>query len=96
MKRYGRPEVVVTDRLRSYRAAMKIIGIAERQETGRYFNPVDQWTAPTRWSDAIKETADNTDCNILPDHEFGHLSCTDARAFVREIFLDSLPRCCTP
>ncbi len=38
MKRYGRPEVVVTDRLRSYRAAMKDIGNAERQETGRWLN----------------------------------------------------------
>ncbi len=38
MKRYGRPEVVVTDRLRSYRAAMKIIGNAARQETGRWLN----------------------------------------------------------
>ena len=38
MKRYGRPEVVVTDRLRSYRAAMNIIGNAERQETGRWRN----------------------------------------------------------
>ncbi len=38
MKRYGRPEAVVTDRLRSYRAAMKIIGNAECQETGRWFN----------------------------------------------------------
>ena len=38
MKRYGRPELVVTDRLRSYRAAMKIIGNAERQETGRWLN----------------------------------------------------------
>ena len=38
MKRYGRPEVVVTDRLRSYRAAMKIIGNAERQKTGRWLN----------------------------------------------------------
>ncbi len=38
MKRYGRPEVVVTDRLRSYRSAMKAIGIAERQETGRWLN----------------------------------------------------------
>jgi putative transposase len=38
MKRYGRPEVVVTDRLRSYRAAMKVIGNAERQETGRWLN----------------------------------------------------------
>ena len=35
MKRYGRPEVIVTDRLRSYPAAMKIIGNAERQVTGR-------------------------------------------------------------
>jgi putative transposase len=38
MKRYGRPEAVVTDRLRSYRAAMKVIGNAERQETGRWLN----------------------------------------------------------
>lgn len=38
MKRYGRPEVVVTDRLRSYRAAMNVIGNAERQETGRWLN----------------------------------------------------------
>ena len=35
MKRYGRPEVVVTDRFRSYRAAMKVIGNAEHQKTGR-------------------------------------------------------------
>jgi putative transposase len=38
MKRYGRPEVIVTDRLRSYRAAMKVIGNAERQVTGRWLN----------------------------------------------------------
>jgi len=38
MKRYGRPNVIVTDRLRSYPAAMKIIGNAERQETGRWLN----------------------------------------------------------
>jgi putative transposase len=38
MKRYGCPEVVVTDRLRSYRAAMKIIGNAARQEIGRCLN----------------------------------------------------------
>jgi len=34
MKRYGRPEVFVTDRLRSYRAAMNVIGNGKRQETG--------------------------------------------------------------
>ena len=38
MKRYGPPMVVVTDRLRSYRAAMKVIGNADRQETGRWLN----------------------------------------------------------
>ena len=38
MKRYGRPKVVVTDRLRSYAAAMKGIGNAGRQETGRWLN----------------------------------------------------------
>ena len=36
MKRYGRPEVVVTDKLRSYGAAMKVFGNADRQETGRW------------------------------------------------------------
>ena len=38
MKRYGRPETIVTDKLRSYRAAMKVIGNAARQETGRWLN----------------------------------------------------------
>ena len=38
MKRYGRPKVIVTDRLRSYRAAMRKIGNEARQETGRWLN----------------------------------------------------------
>ena len=38
MKRYGRPEVIVTDKLRSYRAAMKVIGNEGRQATGRWLN----------------------------------------------------------
>ena len=38
MKRYGNPEVIVTDRLRSYGAAMKTIGNARRQLTGRRLN----------------------------------------------------------
>jgi putative transposase len=38
MKRYGRPGTIVTDRLRSYGAAMKMIGIEERQESGRWLN----------------------------------------------------------
>lgn len=38
MRRFGRPEVIVTDRLRSYGAAMKEIGNADRQKTGRWLN----------------------------------------------------------
>ncbi len=38
MKRYGQPEVIVTDKLRSYGAAMKVIGNDKRQETGRWIN----------------------------------------------------------
>ena len=38
MKRYGRPWAIVTDRLRSYGAAMKVIGNLERQEYGRSLN----------------------------------------------------------
>jgi len=38
MKRYGRPDVVVTDRLGSYKAAMREIGNASRQTTGRWLN----------------------------------------------------------
>ena len=38
MKRYGHPEAIVTDRLRSYRAAMKEIGNEARQLTDRWLN----------------------------------------------------------
>ena len=38
MKRYGCPEVVVTDKLRSYRAAMKVNGNEARQVTGQRLN----------------------------------------------------------
>ncbi len=38
MKRYGCPEIIVTDKLRSYKAAMKEIGNEARQETGRWHN----------------------------------------------------------
>ena len=38
MKRFGPPHVIVTDKLRSYGAAMKVIGNVARQETGRWKN----------------------------------------------------------
>ncbi|MEE4189532.1 MAG: IS6 family transposase [Roseobacter sp.] len=38
MRKHGCPEVFVTDLLRSYGAALKEIGAAHRQETGRWLN----------------------------------------------------------
>ena len=38
MKRYGQPQIIVTDKLRSYGSAMKVIGNDQRQKTGRWLN----------------------------------------------------------
>jgi len=38
MKRYGQPKWIVTDRLRSYKAAMVIIGNAGSQVVGKWLN----------------------------------------------------------
>jgi len=38
MQRYGQPQVIVTDRLRSCRAALKLIGNENAQEVGRWLN----------------------------------------------------------
>ncbi len=38
MKRYGQPREVVTDRLRSYKAALRELGATELQSTGRWLN----------------------------------------------------------
>jgi len=38
MKRYGQPALIVTDRLRSYGAPMKVAGNVGKQQTGRWLN----------------------------------------------------------
>ena len=38
MRRYGQPQAVVTDRLRSYKAALNDLGMQNRQEVGRHLN----------------------------------------------------------
>jgi len=38
MKRHGQPKLIVTDKLPSYRAALKSIGNAKLQKTGRWAN----------------------------------------------------------
>lgn len=38
MKRHGRPASIVTDRLRSYRSALRELGSGQKQEIGRWLN----------------------------------------------------------
>jgi putative transposase len=38
MKRHGRPEIIVTDSLRSYGAALKDMGRGDDREMGRWLN----------------------------------------------------------
>jgi putative transposase len=38
MKRHGQPKVIVTDKLRSYGAALKDLGLCDDRETGRWLN----------------------------------------------------------
>lgn len=39
MKRHGRPETIVTDRLRLYGAALKDLGRGDDREVGRWLGP---------------------------------------------------------
>ncbi|PUB10055.1 putative transposase [Yoonia sediminilitoris] len=49
MKRYGQLQIVVTDNLRSYGAAMKVIGNADRQQTGHWlYNRAENSHLPLR------------------------------------------------
>jgi putative transposase len=55
MKRYGRPRSIVTDRLRPYSAAMKVIGNWERKECARWSNTA-QFSSKTilpLWSNGV-------------------------------------------
>ena len=38
LKRHGRVDAIVTDRLRSYCAALRAVGVSDRQQTGRWLN----------------------------------------------------------
>ena len=38
MKRYGKPDAIITDRLRSYRAALRELGGSGLQQAGRWLN----------------------------------------------------------
>jgi len=55
MKRYGGPQSIVTDRLRSYRSAMKIIGNAEHQVTGCWLNNRAEGIVRVNWLEPLGE-----------------------------------------
>ena len=38
MKRYGSPKIIVSDKLKSYRAALNDLGMIQKQENGRWVN----------------------------------------------------------
>ena len=48
LKRHGSPATIVTDRLKSYRAAMTELGNADKQEVGM---PTTGWTIAISYSD---------------------------------------------
>ena len=57
MKRYGRPASMVTDRLRSYGAAMNVIGNAGTQTCGRWLNNRAEYShQPFRWREGAMAT----------------------------------------
>jgi transposase-like protein len=41
LKRHGSPEAITTDGLRSYKAAMKVLGNSDKQKVGRWANRVE-------------------------------------------------------
>jgi len=49
MKRYGRPQAIVTDRLRSYRAAIKVVGAIDRHLYCRDTFKQNRATALSEW-----------------------------------------------
>ena len=59
MKRHGRPHTLVSDKLRSYGAVMKVVGNANRQETGR-------WE-----SNRVENAHPLPDSGLLANHEKG-------------------------
>jgi len=79
MKRHGNPEVIVTDKLRSYGAAMKITGNADRQETGRWLNNRAENSHPL------------PDSGLLANHEKGPFRRRE-RAMLRFTLMRSLQK----
>ena len=73
MKRYGQPCSIVTDRLRSYAAAMKALGNSGRQECERWLNNrAENWHQPFRRREGAM--ARFRDIKTLPKFTAAHAS----------------------
>ena len=59
LKRHGSPEVITTDGLHSYRAAMRELGSADKQEVGRW--PTTGPRTATRPSNDASERCSGSD-----------------------------------
>ena len=57
MKRYPRPDAIITDRLRSYRAALRELGGSGRHQAGRWLNNLRR--IPT-----CRSGDENTQCSV--------------------------------
>ena len=64
MKKHGRCEQYVTDKLRSYGAALKDLGVSDRQETGRWLNNRGEELAPAIAATGASDAAVSAHANF--------------------------------
>ena len=85
MKRYGKPEVLVTDKRPSYHAAMKVIGNEGRQETGR-----PQTTAPKILTNHFAD--ESGQCRALGECEVFRNSPQSIRLYTTILIITEISR----
>jgi putative transposase len=75
MKRYGRPHILVTDKLRSYGAALKDIGAADRQETGPWAK-IEQRIRTCRFDEENARYSASVACEVCRNSPPSIFKCT--------------------
>ena len=63
MRRYGKPETIVTDKLKSYGAAMKEIGVSSHENMGRWII-TDARIRISRFDDENEECNASGECKV--------------------------------
>ena len=92
MRRYGSPNEIVTDRLRSYTAAAKELGCADKQVTGRWANNrVENSHLPFRRQErAMLRFGACIVCRSLPQSMHRFISCSTNKGHSQNAVLSSL------